>query len=153
MKSSLSVHWKDWCWSWNSNTLATWCEEPSHWEISWCWERLRAGGEGDGRWWDGYMASPTRWTWVWVNSGSWWWTGRPGMLLFMGSQRVGHDWVTELNWTETLFIYSLFICIYIILYNQIHEKNIGTHLKSLLCCWIFQSLIYWHHCHLQEGDL
>ena len=50
--------------------------------------------------WDGWMASPTRWTWVWVNSGSWWWTGRPGVLLFMGSQRVGHDWATELNWTE-----------------------------------------------------
>ena len=62
--------------------------------------RLRAGGEGDNRWWDGWMASPTEWTWVWVNSGSWWWTGRPGVLRFMRSQRVGHDWVTELNWTE-----------------------------------------------------
>ena len=60
--------------------------------------RLRAGGEGDDRGWDGWMASPTQWTWVWVDSGSWWWTGRPGMLRFMGSQRVGHDWVTELNW-------------------------------------------------------
>ena len=55
---------------------------------------------GDDRGWDGWMASPTRWTWVWVNSGSWWWTGRPGVLQFMGSQRVGHDWMTELNWTE-----------------------------------------------------
>ena len=61
---------------------------------------IGAGGEGDDRGWDGWMASPTRWTGVWVNSGSWWWTGRPGMLRFMGSQRVGHDWVTELNWTE-----------------------------------------------------
>ena len=58
------------------------------------------GGEGDDRGWDGWMASPTRWTWVWVNSRSWWWTGRPGMLWFMGSQRVGHNWETELNWTE-----------------------------------------------------
>ena len=66
----------------------------------WCWERLKAGGEGDDRGWDGWMASPTQWTWVWVNSGSWWWTGRPGVLQSMGSQRVGHDWVTELNWTE-----------------------------------------------------
>jgi len=66
----------------------------------WCWEGLGAGGEGDDRGWDGWMASPTRWTWVWVNSGSWWWTGRPGMHRFMGSQRVGHDWATELNWTE-----------------------------------------------------
>ena len=65
-------------------------------EKTWCWERLRAGGEGDGRGWDGWMASPTQWTWVWVNSGSWWWTGRPGVLRFMGSQRVGHDWATEL---------------------------------------------------------
>ena len=69
------------------------------------WEGLGAGGEGDDRGWDGWMASVTRWTWVWVNSGSWWWTGRPGMLWFMGSQRVGHDWATELNWTEW-FTYS-----------------------------------------------
>ena len=66
----------------------------------WCWEGLGAGGEGDDRGWDGWMASPTRWTWVWVNSGSWWWTERPGVLRFMGSQRVGHDWATELDWTE-----------------------------------------------------
>ena len=64
----------------------------------WCWERLRAGGKGDDRGWDGWMASPTRWTWVWVDSGSWWWTGRPDMLWFMGSQRVRRDWATELNW-------------------------------------------------------
>ena len=67
-------------------------------EKIWCWERLKAGGEGHDRWWDGWMASATQWTWVWVNSGSWWWTGRPGVLRFMGSQRVGHDWATELNW-------------------------------------------------------
>ena len=66
------------------------------------WEGLGAGGEGDNRRWDGWMASPTRWTWVWVDSGSWWWTGRPGMLRFLGSQRVRHDWVTELNWTVFL---------------------------------------------------
>ena len=65
---------------------------------TWCWERLKARGEGDDRGWDGWMASPTQWAWVWVNSGSWWWTGRPGVLQSMGSQRVGHDWVTELNW-------------------------------------------------------
>ena len=64
----------------------------------WCWEGLGTGGEGDGRGWDGWMASPTWWTWIWVNSWSWWWTGRPDVLLFMGSQRVRHDWVTELNW-------------------------------------------------------
>ena len=97
-KSVLNSHWKDWCWSWNSNTLATWCEELTHLKRLWCWEGLGAGGEGDNRGWDGWMASLTQWTWVWVNSGSWWLTGRPGMLRFMGLQRVGHDWVTELNW-------------------------------------------------------
>ena len=90
----------DWCWSWSSNTLATWCEELTHWKRPWCWERLRAGGEGDGRGWDGWMASPTQWTWVWVESGCWWWTVRPGVLQFMGLQRVRHDCATELNWTE-----------------------------------------------------
>ena len=80
--------------------LATSCEELTHWKRLWCWEGSGAGGEGDDRGWDGWMASPTRWAWVWVNSGSWWWTGRPGVLRFMGSQWVGHDWVTELNWTE-----------------------------------------------------
>ena len=87
-----------WCWSWNSNILATWCEELTHLKRSWCLERLKAG-EGDDRGWDGWMASLTRWTWIWVNSRSWWWTGRPGVLRFMGSQRVGHDWAAELNWT------------------------------------------------------
>ena len=73
----------------------------THRKRLWCWEELGAGGEGDDRGWDGWMASLTRWTWVWVNSGSWWWTGRPGVLRFMGSQRVRHDWATELNWTDT----------------------------------------------------
>ena len=91
---------KDWCWSWNSNPSATWCKELTHWKRPWCWERLKAEGEGDDRGWDGWMASVTRWTWVWVNSGSWWGTRRPGMLWFMGSQRVRHDWATKLNWTE-----------------------------------------------------
>ena len=80
--------------------LATWCEELTHWKRPWCWEGLKAGGEGDDRGWDGWMASPTQWTWVWVDSGSWWWTRRPGVLWFMGSQRVRHDWATELNWTN-----------------------------------------------------
>ena len=83
-------------------TLTTWCEELTHLNRPWCWERLRAGREGDDRGWDGQMASLTRWTWVWVNSKSWWWTGTPGVLWSMGSQRVGHDWVTELNGTETI---------------------------------------------------
>ena len=96
-ESVLNIHWTDWCWSWNSNTLATWCEELSHWKRHWCWERLKAGGEGDDRGWDGWVASPTLWTWVWASSGSQWWTGRPGMLQSIGSQ-------TQLsNWTELSF--------------------------------------------------
>ena len=94
-RSVLGVHWKDWCWSWNSNPLATWCEELTHWKRPWCWERLRAGEEGDNRGWDGWMASPTLCRWVWVDSGSWWWTGKPGVLWSMGLQRVGYDWATE----------------------------------------------------------
>ena len=70
----------------------------THWKRPWCWERLKAGGEGDDRGWDCWIASPTWWTWVWVGSGSWWWTGRPGVLQSMRSQRVRHHWATELNW-------------------------------------------------------
>ena len=87
------------------NTLATSCKELTHWKRPWCWERLKVGGEGDNRGWDCWMASPTQWTWVWVDSGSWWWTGRPGVLWFMGSQSVRHDWVTELKWIlKVIFI-------------------------------------------------
>ena len=76
----IRLHWKDWCWSWNSNTLATWCQGLTHLKRPWCWERLKAGGQGDDRGWDVWLASLTQWTWVWVNSRSWWWTGRPGVL-------------------------------------------------------------------------
>ena len=97
-KSVLNINWKDWCWSWSSNPLATWCKELTHWKRPWCWERLKAGGEGDDRGWDGWIASPSQWTWVWASSGSWWWMRKPGVLKSMGSQRVRHDWATELNW-------------------------------------------------------
>ena len=89
--------WKDWCWSWDSNSLATWSEKLTHWKNTSCWEKLKVGGKGDDRGWDGWMASPTPWTWVWVNSRSWWWAGKPGMLQCMESHRVGHDWATELK--------------------------------------------------------
>ena len=82
------------------HTFATSCEELTHWKRLWWWEGLGAGAEGDNRGWDSWMTSPTRWTWVWVNSRSWWWTGRSGVLRFMGSQRVGHDWVTDLIWSD-----------------------------------------------------
>ena len=81
-----------------TQTLATWYEELTHWKRLWFWERLTAGGEGDGRSWESWMASLTWWTWVWVRSRSWWWTGEPGVLQPMVLQRVGHDWMTELNW-------------------------------------------------------
>ena len=74
-------------------------KELTHLKRHWCWERLKAGGEGDNRRWNGWMASLTQWRWVWLDSESWWLTGRPGVLQSLGSQRVGHNWTTELNWT------------------------------------------------------
>ena len=102
----------DWSWVFfgrndaKAETPILWPPHAKSWLIGkdWCWEGLGAGGEGDDRGWDGWMASLTQWTWVWVNFRSWWWTGRPGMLRFMGSQRVGHDWATELNSTEEDFL-------------------------------------------------
>ena len=94
----LGVFWKDWCWSWNSNTLATYCDELTHWKRPWCWEGLKEGEEGGNRGWDGSMPSTNQWTWVWVNSSSWCWTGRPDMLRSMGSQEL--DMTEWLNWTE-----------------------------------------------------
>ena len=83
------------------NILASLCEELTHLKRAWCWERLRARREWDDTGWDGMaLASLTQWKCLWVNSGSWWWTGRPAMLHSMGSQRVEHNWMTELNWTE-----------------------------------------------------
>ena len=103
-KSVLNIHWKDWCWSWNSNTSATWWEKLINLKRPWHWERLKVGGEGDDRGWGGWMASLTQWTWVWVNSGSWWWTGRPGVLQSMGSQKS--DTTEWLNWTNACIYLS-----------------------------------------------
>jgi len=91
-----------------AETPVLWPPDTKSWltEKYWCWEGLGAGGKGDNTGWDGWMASPTQWTWEWVNSRSWWWTGRPGVLRFKGSQRAGHDWATELNWKGRLFILS-----------------------------------------------
>ena len=102
--------------SWSSNTLAnTMSEEPTHWKRLWCWERLKAGGEGHDRGWDGWIASPTQWTLVWASSRRLWRTGRPGVLQSMGSQRVGHDWVTGQRQTAIpLFHLNLSFCVYII---------------------------------------
>ena len=100
-------------------------ETPILWPLDakkrpWCWERWKAGGEVDARGWNGLMATWTRWTWVWASSGSWWWTGKPGVLWSKGSRRVGHDWATELN---TLFLYKI--------HSFIHSLNIDQ--KSTMC--------------------
>jgi len=83
-----------------------------------CWRGCgEKGGEGDDRGWDGWMASLTRWTWVWVNSGSWWWIGRPGVLQFMGSQRVGDDWATEMNRCLWRNVYSFWIVFFFFFFH------------------------------------
>ena len=117
------------CWSWSSNTLATWCEELTYWKRPWCWERLKAGGEEDDRGWDGWMASPTRRTWVWASFASWWWIGRPGMLQSMEVQRVGHDWATELNWTDKTN------CLFFFKYTS---KKWGVQISHLMCLSFFR---------------
>ena len=92
-------------------------------EKTWGWEKLKAGGEGDGRGGDGWMASPTQWKWVWASSGNWWWTGKPGVLHSMGSQRVRLHWVTELNW-------------------HIHiDKRAFTHMCACVCTYT-KKLLY-----------
>ena len=103
--------------------FSPWCEELTHWKRPWCWERLVVRGKEDDRGWDGWMVSPTEWTWVWVNSGSWWWTGRPCMLQSMGSQRVGHDWATELNRTVN--------------WHFLSSWNVPLWLSSISCLWVY----------------
>ena len=95
-KQQLMKYENEW-WSWSSKSLITWCKELTHWKRPWCWERLKAGGEGGNRGWDGWMASPTQWTWICTSSGSWCRTGKLGMLQSMGLQGIRHDWVTELT--------------------------------------------------------
>ena len=101
----MNIHWKDWCWSSSSNTLASWCKEPTHWKRHWCWERLRARGEADNR--DGWTASLTQWTWVWVKSGRWWRTGKSGVLQSMELQNVRHNLATEQQSPHTPHTVSL----------------------------------------------
>ena len=96
-KSVLNIHCKDWCWSWNSNTLATWCKELTNLKRPWCWERLRTGGEGDDRGWDGWMASPTQWTWVWAGLGAGdGWEARCAAVRGVSKSRTWlSDWTDE----------------------------------------------------------
>ena len=109
---------------------ATWWEEPTHWKRPWCWERLKAGAEGDNRGWDGWIESPTQRTWVWVSSRSWWWTGRPGVLQSHGvtkSRTQLSDWTELFLWFELyLWFRKLFHCPRLsILHNQ--QKNLRIH--------------------------
>jgi len=133
-KSVLNIHWKDWCWS--SNTLATWCKELTLWKRPWYWERLKVQGGWNDRGWDGRMTSPTGWTWLWVSSGSWWWTGKPGVLQSTGSQRVRHGWVTELNWMcPFLFFFSF------LLERTMHWRSLwGQDLLFLNTQWLLPLL-------------
>ena len=109
-KSTLSIHWKDWYWSWSSNTLATWFEELTHRERHWCWERVKAAEEEGNKGWDGWMASAIQRTWTWVNSGRWWRTVRPGMLKWQSWTHLG-DWTTTKNSILELLLLSHFSCI------------------------------------------
>ena len=101
-KLVLNIHWKDWCQSLNSNTLVTWCEELTHLKRPWCWERLRAGGERDDRGWDGWIASLTQWTWVWVNPGVG--DGQGGLACCDSWGCKESDMTERLNWTELNWI-------------------------------------------------
>ena len=132
---SLNAHWKDWCWSRHSNTLATWCKELTHLKRPWCWERLKAGREGGNRGGDGYIASLIQWTWIWANSWKSWRTSDLGVLQSMGLQRVGHNWATELNWEFSPLFHSLF-CV-------VGRETLLTQSSSnpaSLCCVVRSSL-------------
>ena len=109
-KSVPNIHWKDWCWSWNSNTLATWCEELTHLKGPW----KMAGGEGDDREWGGWMALLTWYTWVWASSGSWWRTGKPGVPVH-GVAKSRTRLSDSADWTERLSTY-IYVSIYIHIY-------------------------------------
>ena len=122
-RSVLDVHWKDWCSNWNSNTLATWCEGLTHLKRPWCWERLKAGGEGDDRGWDGWMAPLNQWTWVWVDLGVGDGQGGPACCDSWG--RKESDTTERLNWTVGVFNISLkattiSICIYMPIYTYVY---------------------------------
>ena len=120
-------HWKDWCWSY---TLAMYCNELTHLKRPWCWKRWKAGGEGDSKGWDGWIASSTGWTWVWASSGSSWWTGKPGLLQSVGLQTVGCDWVTELDkYCQSTMLYFFY-----------ENEKLAYTKKSFFALWAFR----WH---------
>ena len=132
MKSALNIHWKDWCWSWNFNTLATWCEELTHLKRPWCWERLKVGGEGDDKGWDGWMASLTQWTWVWINSGAG--NGQGGLACCSPWGCKESDMTKWLNWTELELILSMGVWSVCRLHSNI-AAFYARHLTFLGFCW------------------
>ena len=146
-RSILGVYLNDWCWSWNSNTLATGCEELTDLKRPWCWERLKAQGEGHDRGWDDWMASPTQLGWVWVNSGSWCWTGKPGVQEAMGLQNVGHDWADELlsPYSSLILCQQLYLNLLSIIEVKLpHNKNMLSnkyHLIYLMFYILFKKKI------------
>ena len=133
----MNIHWTDWCWSWSSSTLVTWCEELTHWKSPWWWERLKAGGEGYDRGWDGWRASLTKWTWIWASSGRWRRTGKPGVVQSMGSQRAGHDWVTE---QQQMFMLTPFTPLGLLIYPT-SSFHFGNNKIFFLCLWVYFSFV------------
>ena len=128
-KLVLNIHWKDWCWSWNSNTLATWCEELTPLKRPWCWKRLRPGGEGEDRGWDGWMASPTQWTWVWVNSGV---SDGQGGLVCCGSWCHKELDTTEwLNWCSYCHFLNCLQVVFVDLFLLLYFLTISVPLTFL----------------------
>ena len=124
-----------------------WYKELTHLKIPWCWERLKVGGEGDVRGWDGWMALPTQWTWVWASPGSWWWTGKPGVLQSMGLQIVGHDWVTELNWPSSPQLLATAILLYEFDYSKYPYKwNYTAFVFLWLAYFTLQRVLRVHPC-------
>ena len=123
--------------------MDTWCGELTHWKRPWCRERLKAGGEGDDRGWDDWMASQTWWRWVWARSRNWWWTVKPGLLQSMRSQRVGHDWATELNWIIR-DVEHLYICLATVCMTSFEECLFRSSVRFWLCCFVS----YWGTCAL-----
>ena len=143
MKQTLNTYWKDWCW--NSSSLTTRYEESTQWKRLCCWERLRAGGEGGNRGWDGWMASPTR-TQVWANSRRQWWTAKPSVLQSMGSQRVRHDVATEsqqqsiggmfwnrANWQRQR---TFLFCYFFLGSGSLRKSHVKTIFESVLMRWM-----------------